>query len=53
MRTLTACCNIIILELGALFGIGALIYKNTFGGGAYSKGAAYWKKATKSNHYGN
>ncbi len=40
--------------MGALIGIGALIYKNTFegGGGAYSEGGAYWKEGAKTNHYG-
>ena len=38
--------------MGALIGIGALIYKNTFYGGAYSEGGAYWKEGAKSNHYG-
>ena len=35
--------------------MGALINKNTFEGGAYSKGVggAYWKEGAKSNHYGN
>ena len=26
--------------------------QNTFKGGAYSKGSAYWKEGTKLNHYG-
>ena len=26
--------------------------QNTFEGGAYSKGSAYWKEGAKSNHYG-
>ena len=37
--------------MGALIGIGALINKNTFEGGAYSEGGAYWKEGAKSNHY--
>ena len=39
--------------MGALIGIGALIDKNTFEGGAYSEGGAYWKEGAKSNPYGN
>ena len=31
--------------------MGALINKNTFEGGTYLKGGAYWKKGAKSNHY--
>ncbi len=38
--------------MGALIGIGALIYKNTSEGGAYLEGCAYWKEGAKSNHYG-
>ena len=38
--------------MGVLIGIGALINKNTFEGGAYSEGGAYWKEGAKSNHYG-
>ena len=38
--------------MGALIGIGALINKNTFKGGAYSEEGAYWKEGAKSNHYG-
>ena len=34
------------IRMEALIGIGALIYKNTFYGGAY------WKEGAKSNHYG-
>ena len=33
---------------GALIGIGALINKKTFEGGAYLKGGAYWKEGAKS-----
>ena len=36
----------------ALIGIGALIDENTFEGGAYSEGGAYWKEGAKSSHYG-
>lgn len=38
--------------MGALIGKGAIINKNTFQEGAYSKGGTYWKEGTnKSNHY--
>ena len=36
----------------ALNGIGGLINKTHLKWGAYSKGKAYWKESTKSNHYG-
>ena len=32
--------------------MGALINKDTFKGGAYSKRCASWKEGAKSNHYG-
>ena len=36
--------------MGALTGVGTGINKNTFEGGAYLKGGAYWKEGTISNH---
>ena len=38
--------------IGALSRMGALINKDTFKGGAYSKRCASWKEGAKSNHYG-
>ena len=37
---------------GAPIGMGALFKKTPSKGGVYSKGGAYLKEGTKSNHYG-
>ena len=41
----------VLIRMGALIGIGELIFQNTFKGDAYLKGRVYWKEGAKLNHY--